>query len=229
MNDRDIDAEFDAIVARWDDGSQEPSPSDDGASRSPRPDGADENKSAAPELRPGEDSSGVDDAPTTPTRTGPPERPLTVHDITAAYAALSRREDQRPPARDESDELDHDGRREAEDAPDARLDKPAPEVWRAPTTSEPDPDADGFDDDEDDHYDPPAVQLPPTEDIGYWGALLGLVGGPLVLLWVLLTHPFNRGWWIFGAILLFIGGFALLVMRQPAHRDPFDGDDGARV
>ena len=82
---------------------------------------------------------------------------------------------------------------------------------------------------EDDHFEPGPVQLPPGEDIGYWGSILGLVGGPLLLLWVALASPFHAGWWILGGIALFLGGFGLLVLRQPAHRDPFDDDDGARV
>ncbi|KGN31747.1 hypothetical protein N798_08080 [Knoellia flava TL1] len=94
-----------------------------------------------------------------------------------------------------------------------------PEAWRAGPSI----------DDEDDHFEPPEVQLPPGEDIGYWGALLGLVGGPLLLLWVVVSEPFYGGWWTLGAILLFFGGFGLLVMRQPKDRDPFDDDNGARV
>lgn len=173
MNDRDIDAEFDAIVAHW-----------------------------------------GDDAST-------PPKPRTVQDITAAYAALSRPEvdppapsDEAPapaesPATDEPEPV-------AEPAPQAA---PEPEAWRQ---------GPGVDD-EDDHFEPPTVQLPPGEDIGYWGALVGLVGGPLVLLWVVLSKPFYGGWWTLGAILMFFGGFALLVLRQPRDRDPFDDDNGARV
>lgn len=188
MNDRDIDAEFDAIVSRWD---------DDAAS---------------------------------------PPGPRTVHDITAAYAALSRPEVDPPSPADGADEVveadravDADRAQEAShEVAAAPVEQPAqspagaapePEAWRqGPST-----------DDEDDHFEPPPVQLPPGEDIGYWGALLGLIGGPLVLLWVVLSTPFYAGWWTLGAILMFFGGFALLVMRQPKDRDPFDNDNGARV
>lgn len=203
MNDRDIDAEFDAIVAHWDD----------------------------------EDIA--------------PPRPRTVQDITTAYAALSRPEVDAPPPPDEPPDdaaIDDRGREDGapEDAAPAPADpaladaaaaapeaavtgSPAtgrstehvvgPEAWRQGPSI----------DDEDDHFEPPPVQLPPGEDIGYWGALIGLVGGPLVLLWVILSKPFYASWWTLGAILMFFGGFALLVMRQPKDRDPFDGDDGARV
>lgn len=195
MNDRDIDAEFDAIVAHWDDD------------------------------------------------TSTPPKPRTVQDITAAYAALSRQEtDPAPPPDDPAQdvvpgaETGSDGVAEAAsasaavepagdagDAGEATVpaveQPPEQEAWRQGPSIH----------DEDDHFEPPPVQLPPGEDIGYWGALVGLIGGPLLLLWVVLTTPFYGGWWTLGAILMFFGGFALLVLRQPRNRDPFDNDDGARV
>jgi hypothetical protein len=192
MSDREIDAQFDAIVARWD-----------------------------------------DEAPS-------PPKPRTVQDITTAYAALTR---------DEPDETtrpepvgDPDG---AEDVvPGGRVAATGPGSAAAPLPAatpdgdtEPDVEPAPAEswrqgpsiDAEDDHFEPGPVSLPPGEDIGYWGALLGLVGGPLLLLWVALSSPFHAGWWVLGGITLFLGGFGLLVLRQPAHRDPFDDDDGARV
>lgn len=196
MSERDIDAEFDAIVAHWD-----------------------------------------DDAPQ-------PPKPRTVQDITTAYAALSRPETDSPepgvedtaadPAVADADtgtEADADGdadARETEPAPAWAEDEPTgpeaagaapPVAWR---------EGPSIDAEDDDHFEPGPVHLPPSEDLGYWGAIVGLVGGPLLMVWVAVTGPFYRGWWILGAIVLFLGGFALLVMRQPHHRDPHD-DDGARV
>lgn len=196
MNDRDIDAEFDAIVARWDEATGAPP-------ESPSP-----------------------AAPTAPA--GPPvapPKPRTVQDITSAYAALSRREtDAAAPVGEPTPASDRPAAgdvepREGGFAEGGSGDGQEPEAWRAGPDVE----------DEDDHFEPPAVQLPPGEDIGYWGALLGLVGGPLLLLWVVVSEPFYGGWWTLGAILLFFGGFGLLVMRQPKDRDPFDDDNGARV
>lgn len=181
MNDRDIDAEFDAIVSHWDD-----------------------------------DAS-------------PPPRPRTVQDITAAYAALSRSEPDAPSrseASEDPDEADVSG----DDDPGERSTSDGAAAPTPTATAEPEAWRRGPSvDDEDDHFEPPSVQLPPGEDIGYWGALAGLIGGPLLLLWVVLTTPFYGGWWTLGAILMFFGGFALLVLRQPRDRDPFDNDDGARV
>ncbi len=175
MSDRDIDAQFDAIVARWD-----------------------------------------DDAPQ-------PPKPRTVQDITSAYAALSRPETE-PATRPEPDEPEASAVDEPADthaAPDVVADEDPvePESWRRGPSI----------DAEDDHFEPGPVQLPPGEDIGYWGTILGLVGGPLLLVWVALSSPFHAGWWVLGGITLFLGGFGLLVMRQPKHRDPYDDDDGARV
>jgi hypothetical protein len=177
MSDRDIDAQFDAIVARWD-----------------------------------------DDAPQLP-------KPRTVQDITSAYAALSRSEPDPAPQPDPVEDVNETAA--ATEGPAAAVtpdvvadDEPlGHESWRQGPSI----------DAEDDHFEPGPVQLPPGEDLGYWGTILGMVGGPLLLLWVALTSPFHAGWWILGGIALFLGGFGLLVMRQPSHRDPFDDDDGARV
>lgn len=83
-------------------------------------------------------------------------------------------------------------------------------------------------DDSDDHFEPPPVTLPPQEDLHFWGAVIGLVGGPLLLLYVALVRPFHSDRWFAAGVVLSLVGFALLVLRQPRHRDPGD-DDGARV
>ncbi|CAN7465797.1 hypothetical protein [Knoellia sp. LjRoot47] len=207
MNDRDIDAEFDAIVAHWDDDAATPPP------------------------------------------------PRTVQDITAAYAVLSRPETDPGDAvagsedEPETDTESGDDARSGQAPADTAGPKPAPQAWpltapSAPAGPRPEVTPDASDSaepeaeawrqgpstaDEDDHFEPPAVTLPPGEDLGYWGALLGLIGGPLLLLWVVVSQPFYAGWWTLGAILLFFGGFALLVMRDPSDRDPWSDDDGARV
>ncbi len=112
-------------------------------------------------------------------------------------------------------------------------------TWRAPTTPT-DPGAPpaggtagtaGDDDagDPGDHFEPPPVSLPPQEDLHFWGAVAGLVAGPLLLLYVAMARPFHSDRWFLGGVLLSLTGFGLLVLRQPRHRDPTDGDDGARV
>jgi len=98
-------------------------------------------------------------------------------------------------------------------------------VWRGATgPSLLEPEAD-----EDEGYTPPPVHLPPGEDLHYWGAVTGLVLGPLLVLYVVIVRPLSSTWWLLGGIGCIIGGFALLIWRAPAHRDPDDADDGARV
>ncbi|MFC8501416.1 hypothetical protein ACFUC1_03585 [Pedococcus sp. NPDC057267] len=83
---------------------------------------------------------------------------------------------------------------------------------------------------DDEHFEPgPVAPLPPQEDLQFWGIIVGLVAGPLLLLWIVL---FDRGmglWWTLGALGLMVGGFVLLVLRQPHSRDEGDPDNGARV
>ncbi len=84
-------------------------------------------------------------------------------------------------------------------------------------------------DEPEEHFVPEPVVLPPQEDLHFWGTVIGLVAGPLLLLWVVFVGKGTQSsWWLFFAVALTIGGFALLVLRQPAHRDP-DDDDGARL
>lgn len=82
---------------------------------------------------------------------------------------------------------------------------------------------------EEPHFEPPEVVLPPQEDLSFWGAVIGLVAGPLMLLYVVFARPFHSTRWFTAAVVISLLGFALLVLRQPTHRDPTSGDDGARV
>lgn len=99
------------------------------------------------------------------------------------------------------------------------------ERWRA--ASEPNPETAASRDE--DHFEPPPVELPPQEDLHFWGAVAGLVAGPVLLLYVVIARPFHGGWWLTAALVLTLAGFGLLILRSPTHRDPFDPDDGARV
>ncbi len=92
-------------------------------------------------------------------------------------------------------------------------------AWRAAKPSDP----------EDEHFEPPAVRLPPQEDLHFWGAVIGLVAGPLMLLYVAMARPFHSTRWFIASVLVSVAGFALLVLRQPTHRDPTSGDDGSRI
>lgn len=102
-------------------------------------------------------------------------------------------------------------------------------IWRGPTNGAV-PGLDPLPDDEDDHFEPgPLAPLPPQEDLHFWGIIAGLTAGPLLLLWLVIVRPDVPRWWTWLGIVLSVGGFVLLVLRQPRSRDEDDPDDGARV
>ena len=69
----------------------------------------------------------------------------------------------------------------------------------------------------------------PRRTIQFWGIIVGLVAGPVLLLWLVMFRPDVSDWWTLGALGLTVGGFVLLVLRQPRDRDEDDPDNGARV
>ena len=117
--------------------------------------------------------------------------------------------------------------------------RPGVNVWRGQTTWRPPEDA--FDapregaasaegaagEEDEDEFRPDPVVLPPQEDLHFWGIVAGLVGGGLLLLYVALTGASTSSWWFLTAVGLFVGGFALLILRQPRERDTTD--DGTRL
>jgi len=86
------------------------------------------------------------------------------------------------------------------------------------------------DPEDDEHFEPfPTAPLPPQDDHQFWGIIVGLVAGPVLLLWLVMFRPDVSDWWTLGALGLTVGGFVLLVLRQPRDRDHDDPDNGARV
>ena len=105
-------------------------------------------------------------------------------------------------------------------------------IWRGPTIWVPPDDTPAArvtpePDDEEDEFRPDPVVLPPQEDLHFWGIVVGLAGGGLLLLYVALTGASTSSWWFIAAVGLFVGGFALLILRQPRDRDTTD--DGTRL
>ncbi|GAB77625.1 hypothetical protein SAMN05421595_1463 [Austwickia chelonae] len=94
----------------------------------------------------------------------------------------------------------------------------APEGWRVHLPPEEVPEDDDFEE-----PDPPL----PRGDLQFWGALAGIVGGPVVFVGWALTgpHTTHLPLWLSG--LATAAGFALLVRKLPEQHD--EGDDGARV
>lgn len=185
--DRDVDAIFESIVARWD---EPPGEGPDG-SAPPRRQSTGDVRLPPPAGRRGPGQSTGDVNVPMPGRGGPP-------------------------------------------TPERNEDEPEPVPWRTdPTNSVADAllgDDDGFlgeGDDEEGFTPPPPAPLPPLGDRLFWGAVAGLVLGPLGLLWILLTR--SGGFWPTTiSIALIIGGFTCLVLRQPTDRG-YDPDNGARV
>ncbi|KUG53514.1 hypothetical protein AVL62_01615 [Serinicoccus chungangensis] len=81
---------------------------------------------------------------------------------------------------------------------------------------------------DDDHFVPPPPEPLPAGDLHFWGIVVGLVVGPLLVVLAAVVPLLHPVFAVVGAVLA-IGGFVLLVLRQPRRRPPFDGDDGARV
>ncbi|HET8600304.1 MAG TPA: hypothetical protein VFL99_08260 [Segeticoccus sp.] len=102
--------------------------------------------------------------------------------------------------------------------PDPPLEPPLEPAWR------------GYEvDDEEEHFVPPPPRPLPAGDLSFWGILVGLLGGPLLLLYLAFFDRSAGSLWVAAGLALTIGGFALLVARQPRRRDEDDDDTGAQV
>lgn len=199
-DERDLDAIFESIVARWEDEAPDPQggPAEPEDSRGESAEGDDEG-GAPPPSRPG---------PTNP----PPRRRSATNPPWAA----------RHPGSEEKGTGDVSPFAHERSVP-----------WRVdPTNSVADllgrAEHPGTAEDDEGFTPPPTRPLPPLSDRLFWGALGGLVMGPLGLVWLVFIRPesgFLAKVVVFGLI---IGGFTCLVLRQPTHRGD-DPDDGARV
>ena len=229
MNDRDLDAEFQRIVAGWDDEAPEP----------------DEGRETRPARMPsGEDPAPAGDGLTADDGT-PLERPRP-HPTTPAPTrprppASTRRRRPRCLPVPRSAPADPAGPSPTDVAHGGGLGLPiastTSHVWRASTPSDAVDDVDALLDEAsaarggepDDHFVPPSeIDLPSAEtDPMFWAIVGGLVGGPLLLLYLLFFDRDGSGWWVVTAIAMLVVGFVLLVLRGGSERDPFD--DGTRV
>ena len=253
MDERDVDARFASIIARWDGPAtddvdaplnDEPTPTRIAGGNAPAD--AAGAAGAAPEGSEGSEqpAPGGDATEPSATRTDPAEAAVTDPDVT-------------DPDVTDRDGADRDGAElEGAELDAAELDaaeRPAPPVtsrapwvnpspfdvvvpassWRAaeptdPATTAAAEQAEAALGDEE-HFEPPEVVLPPQEDLHFWGAVIGLVAGPLIMLWVVFARPTHSIRWFIVSVLVSLVGFGLLVLRQPKHRDPTSGDNGARV
>ena len=222
MNDRDLDAEFQRIVAGWDD--EAPDPVD--SRRSGMPSG--EDPAPAGDVLTSDDDTAsasskaaVNPAPAAPSVPTAPATP-------AAPGVPTASADPTSPA---STDVAHGGELGLPIA------STTSHVWRASTPSDEVDDVDALLDEAsrarggepDDHFVPPSeIDLPSAEtDPMFWAIVGGLVGGPLLLLYLLFFDRDGSGWWVVTAIAMVVVGFVLLVLRGGSERDPFD--DGTRV
>src|SRR6476619_1096858 len=224
VGDRDLDAEFERIIAGWDDEAPDPQRAD---ARAPADDAGSEGTGGASGTPgaggpSGSGTPGADDNENALTE-GPAtstvalEPPVPEGAQTAAAPATAGAPDipGTPPAAGGAGEP-------------AGLELPiAPttaHAWRGSS-----PPHDDADDPEDDHFVPPSeIDLPSAEtDPMFWAIVGGLVGGPLLLLYVLFFDRDGSEWWVVTALSMVVVGFVLLVLRGGNERDPFD--DGTRV
>jgi len=101
-------------------------------------------------------------------------------------------------------------------SPDVPQPLPPPQIWRAHDVDE----------EYEEHFEPQPVAPLPVGDLQFWAIIAGMVGGPLLLLYLVLFNRDAGGLWILAAIGMSVGGFALLVSRMPGNQGD---DDGARL
>ncbi|WP_114908200.1 hypothetical protein [Ornithinimicrobium murale] len=82
--------------------------------------------------------------------------------------------------------------------------------------------------DEEEHFIPPTPPLP-AGDLHLWAIVVGLLGGPILLILSSVFRVLDSGWWTTLGILLSVGGVVLLFLRLPKHRDDTDSSGGAQV
>jgi len=94
---------------------------------------------------------------------------------------------------------------------------PSPQVWRAHQV----------DDEYEEHFEPSPVAPLPVGDLQFWAIIAGMVGGPLLLVYLVFFNRDASSYWTLAALFMSVAGFALLISRRPGHQE--DDDDGARL
>ncbi len=99
----------------------------------------------------------------------------------------------------------------------------------APAPREPEPAWRGWEGpDEEEHFIPPTPPLP-AGDLHLWAIVIGLLGGPIVLILSEVFNVLTWGGWTPLGIVLSVAGVVLLFLRLPKHRDYTDSSGGAQV
>ena len=207
MSDKDVDAQFADIIAHWNDVTDEPD-------RGPRPPDAGATPAApaaeAASAQPSTDGSPTDGAPTDGAPAGGSGRsatPPAPPDPSPAPAPPP------PVPRPRPQHFRFEGGTSTPGEPVEPVGPPP--SWRSPEPV----------DEPEEHFQPGPTAPLPAGDLQFWGILAGLVGGPLMLVYLVLFHREGNPLWMLAAVGITVAGFGLLVQRLPRHRD--DDDDGA--
>ena len=231
MAEKDLDEQFAAIMAHWDEEARGLDPfGDPAADADDGPHDAGPNRASDEPRRPADDAplaSGPAVAPSAgnpaPARDDMPREvpgPSTPSDDESRPSRPSQPSQPGQPSRAPG-EADRGGR-DDDPGPDPDPGEPRPKpvagsAWRRHDPAE-----------VDEHFEPPPpAPLPSSEDKHFWTMLGALIGGPLLFIYLLLFNRDGNGWWMTFALLASVAGFVLLVLRQPNDRD--DDDDGVRL
>ena len=208
MNERDLDAEFERIIAGWDEVAPDPTLEIRSADDAPH------RLEAGPASVPEAVSEAVPETATEPPDAGPgPSEP--------------------PESPDPPGLPGKTGPSRPGNVFELPIAPGAGHTWRGTARPHDDDDvalqAVPSDDPDGDHFIPPTeMDLPSAEDDPmFWAIVVGLAGGPLLLLYLLLFDRDGSGWWIVTALTMIGVGFILLVLRGGTERDP--SDDGTRI
>lgn len=123
----------------------------------------------------------------------------------------------------ETPDHDTDTPPEHPEYPERHTDAPGPEesgpgpAWRGWEES-----------DEEEHFIPPTPPLP-AGDLHLWSIVIGLLGGPLVLILSEVFGVLRSDWWTIIGILMAVTGVVLMFLRLPKNRDYHDPSGGAHV
>ncbi len=222
MAEKDLDEQFAAIMAHWDEEARGLDPFGD-----PAADADDGPQDSGPNRASDEPPRPADDAPLA---SGPAVAPSAVNPAPARDDMPREVQGPSTPSDDESrpsqpsrapGEADRGGR-DDNHGPDPDPGEPRPKpvagsAWRRHDPAE-----------VDEHFEPsPPAPLPSSEDKHFWTMMGALIGGPLLFIYLLLFNRDGNGWWMTFALLASVAGFVLLVLRQPNDRD--DDDDGVRL
>lgn len=232
MNDRDLDDEFARIIAGWDDEAPDPvrrqTPTSD-ADPTAAPDASD--ATGDPGTATTDASARPDDVLADPTSNPTPDAEPGAPGVSGVSGAPGPAGD--PESTGSTGGPAGPGGSGGSDVLDLPIASTTAHVWRGGPPQRDDADAIldrvGTDDPDDDHFVPPSeIDLPSAEtDPMFWAIVGGLVGGPLLLLYILFFDRDGSGWWVVAALAMIVVGFVLLVLRGGTERDPFD--DGTRV